>query len=147
MSIYIKEFPAFSSVAIAKEMHQVSRIYRFDVFRLANLDLFQLFDLVKNIPYVVESDGFQSLSRPVFTLSGIAPYTACANKSIVISAYCKLLGIETAYQLVSLDSFSDYHHVFPVVYLNNTRLELDATYPENEFGQVRNWSKSIEIGE
>lgn len=147
MSLSIRDFPADSAESIARKMHEISRDYRFDVFSLLKMDLFKLFDYVKNIPYIVEDGQFQSLSRPYFSMVGIAPFTACANKSIIVSSYCKLAGIQTTYQLVSLDPYSDYHHVYPVVYIGKHRLEFDATYPENVIGRVQRWSKALEIGE
>lgn len=147
MSLSIIDFPIDSAEDVARKMHEISRECRFDTLSLLNMDLFQLFDYVKNIPYIVEDGQFQSLSRPYFTMRGIAPYTACANKSIVVSAYCKLVGIDSTYKLVSLYHDCDYHHVYPVVYMDNQRIEFDATYPENVIGRVQQWSKSAEIEE
>ena len=143
MSLQVIGFDARSSLEIARQMVAIAKECKNDCLDLTRLSLLDLFSYVKNIPYIVEEGGFQSLSRPYFTMCGIAPYTACANKSIIVASYCELLGYEWSYLLCGLYDNFDYHHVYPVVYIDNQAIHFDATYPENVFGNREKWQKEI----
>lgn len=144
MSIVVETANINSPEEIAQAMYRIARAFSFDAVELINLDLFNLHKKIKAIPYVVEEGFFQSLSRPYYSLHGIAPYVACANKSIIIGAYCELIGLRYAYEIVSLDKYLPFHHVYPVILMNEP-LKFDATYPENVIGDNIAYAKTKRI--
>ena len=144
MSIVVETANINSPEEIAQAMYRIARAFSFDAIELINLDLFQLYDRIKRISYVVEDGFFQSLSRPYYSLHGIAPYVACANKSIIIGAYCELVGIRYAYEIAAIDKYTPFHHVYPVILLNNP-LRFDATYPDNVIGDSVKYAKTKRI--
>lgn len=116
-----------------KAMKYLVEKYYLDLAPFADWAIDDFFDMVKNLPYRMEDKELQAqvLQRPRFSLERVSPYVACANKAILIGAFMKLKGIPFGFVVSSNDPRKNYSHVFNWIKLNNNRVIVDATYPEN----------------
>ncbi len=109
-------------------MLDMSEKYCKDMIPYANLTLFELYELVRKLPYKLEDGEFQVLARPLHSLNGSAPYLACANKSIIFGGYCNLRNIPFCFVSVGYGNEENYSHVFPEIKVAGKYLPFDATY-------------------
>lgn len=124
-------------------MKTLVREFRADVAPFAFLSIEDFFDIVKNLPYKMESPslGMQILQRPKFTLQRKVNVVACANKAILISSFLTNLGIPNGFVISANKATENYGHVFNWARLFGNRVFIDATYPENEIFREKKYAK------
>jgi hypothetical protein len=127
---------------IARAMVGVVEQYYLDLSRFQSTPILEFYRRVRAIPYCVEFGVYQNLQRPGYTLNGHGPFTACANKAIAIASYLKLKQIPYRFKIVSDEIGEPFHHVFAEGFFDGNWVPMDATYPDNVFGQEQNWISS-----
>lgn len=99
---------------------------------IANLDpynLYEIFDFVKNIPYVADPNNFEWLQSPRWTIQRGGD---CDDKSIFIGAVLERRKIPYRMAVVSTNQDKELHHIYPEIFINGAWLPFDATYNRNE---------------
>jgi len=106
--------------------------------RLIDLSLFDIFDLVKNFPYVKDENSIEVIARPQRLLTeGNNIGMDCKKKTILIGSW--LHGNDYNYRLIgsSNKKNGNIHHIFPQVRTSEGWKNLDATYPKNKIFETR----------
>lgn len=99
---------------------------------ISNLDpynLYEIFDFVKNIPYVADPNNFEWLQSPRWTIQRGGD---CDDKSIFIGAVLERRKIPYRMAVVSTNQDKELHHIYPEIFINGAWLPFDATYNRNE---------------
>lgn len=117
------------------EMYRIAYAWKEDMAPYASMDLQELFDLLKNIPFNADPVDMELLQRPWFTLNQAGKGGDCDDKSICVGAWCHLRGVPFRFVAVSRDAKSPLHHVLTEMYLNGEWFEFDPTYAFNVLGR------------
>lgn len=105
-----------------------------------SLSLQEFFDLVRAIPYQVDRRGVEIITRPWHALTSEWPGLDCKKKQILVASYLQEHAIPWRFVAVSSRPDGEIHHVIVEAKLRGEWVEIDATYPHNELGQLRPWS-------
>lgn len=117
------------------EMYRLIDLYSGDINRInfkgkpiSQLNMFDYFNFVKNIPYRKDISGIEVVSRPKKIIENKNSGMDCKKKSILISSYLKNRGIP--FRLIASSKRPDkrIHHVFPQMKINDQWVNMDATY-------------------
>lgn len=119
----------------ATEMYRIAFAWQEDMAPYASMSLQELFDLLKNIPFLADPKDTESLHRPWFTLNQIGDGRDCDDKAIATGAWCHLRGIKFRFVAVSRLANIPLHHVLTEMYLNGRWFEFDPTYAFNVLGR------------
>lgn len=133
--------PLISKDQTGKEMHRIIRNYSADLndvfvkrngrlVPLTRLSVFEMFDIVRKIPYRRDIHNIEVVARPFKIIHESPCGMDCKKKSILMASFCKENGIP--FRLIASSRRRDrrIHHVFPQGKLNGAYRNLDATYPE-----------------
>ncbi|EQA61800.1 hypothetical protein [Leptospira alexanderi] len=116
-----------------------------DVFRLAyqypedlgeyeNKIIFELYNVVRLLPYHADPVGLETVSRFKYTKDPKFPIRDCDDKTVPILAKAILDKIPC--RAVVCGKGNRPHHIYPEIQLNGHWIPADATYPERSvFGQ------------
>ncbi|EKP11803.1 hypothetical protein [Leptospira borgpetersenii] len=116
-----------------------------DVFRLAyqypedleeyrNKSIFELYNVVRLLPYYADPVGLETVSRFKYTKEPTYPIRDCDDKTVPILAKAILDKIPC--RAVVCGKSDRPHHIYPEIQLNGHWIPADATYPERSvFGQ------------
>ncbi len=118
----------------ASNMYRIAFAWKEDMAEYASLNLSELFDLLKNIPFNPDPPDMELLQRPWYTLNEQGPGGDCDDKSICVGAWCWLRGIPFRFVAVSADD-SPLHHVLTQLYIQNQWQDFDPTYSHNVLGR------------
>lgn len=113
------------------EMRRMATMYANDVAKYVNWSLLDFYTMVKNLPYIPDPKGQETIRRPQFTLNGLGQGRDCDDKAIVMASYAHSNGIPWRFVVVSQRANGPFHHVYTEYYLGNKWLSVDATYPWN----------------
>jgi transglutaminase-like putative cysteine protease len=135
--IYNNAITNGSASVTGKYMYQMVDAYYLDMLPLAHLNLLDIFDSIKNIPYRDDNKDSEVLVRPALLYAGTGISGDCDDKAIALASWAKIRGIP--YRFISVRAFDqkNLHHVFPQLYINDRWLTFDATYSFNPFGRDR----------
>lgn len=118
------------------EMKRLIDLYSSDVQQYQLRDLDEIFNFVKNIPYVKDADqsdgnyAEELLQRPIFTIENGGD---CDDKVILIGAFLKNAGYHFRIVTVAYDPLTRVHvHTYVEVMIDGQWLPVDATYSRNE---------------
>jgi transglutaminase-like putative cysteine protease len=143
-----KSIPLEGVHQTGKAMHRLAREYSFDMAPFASLSITELFDKIKNIPYVADPPGHELVQRPKFTLSRGGD---CDDKAVTAAAYFINRGIP--YRFVAIGQGGKnprtgkipLTHVFVEYNIGGKWLVFDATYSYNILGQQIERTRSVII--
>lgn len=126
-----------------KEMHRMINAYSNDIKQvmvsngektlpMSDLSINEAFDLIKNLPYKVDTAPIEVVSRPSILIENSSNGLDCKKKSILMCSYLKENGIP--YRLIASSQRPDgsIHHVFPQMYYDGKWCNMDATYSDNK---------------
>jgi len=129
-----------TTVDTIHEIQRLAREYWSDLEGFDHFSIQRFFDVVsKWVKYVPDPPGHELVMRPKITLKRRAG--DCDDKTVLMLAFCHMKGIPCGLSIVSGSPDKDFHHVFPFIYMNNRRIDIDATYAKNKFGVGRKWHK------
>ena len=111
----------------------VDRFY-LDMSPYADKSIFEVFDIIKSLPFVPDPADTELLMRPRYTLSGGGD---CDDKCIALAAYCKMVGIPYRFVASRRAGQPTLHHVFCEIFLNGKWIHADPTYNFNSLGRER----------
>jgi len=118
-------------------MHDMVRRYYTDMEPYAHLSLFEIFDLIKNIPFRPDPPDVETLMRPSYTLNCQGTGGDCDDKSIALASWAYLKKIPYRFVAVRRPDKKDLHHVFPELYILGKWVHADPTYSFNTLGRER----------
>lgn len=113
------------------EMRRLATLYKNDIAQYATKPLTEFYDMVKNLAYIPDPTGQETIRRPGYTIRGIGPGRDCDDKAVVMASYAILNNIPWRFVVVSASAKGPYHHVFNEFFLGGKWLPVDATYPWN----------------
>lgn len=119
----------------ASNMYRIAFAWKEDMAAYASMNLQELFDLLKNIPFNADPKDTELLQRPWFTLNQAGKGGDCDDKAIATGAWCHLRGIRFRFVAVSRSLKIPLHHVLTEMYLNGKWFEFDPTYAFNVLGR------------
>lgn len=126
---------------IGQEMYRLVDRYANDLSEYASMGLHEFFEKIARLPYRKEPGNFQLLSRPEWTLSGLSPVVACANKAIICGSWAKLRKYPFRFVAVGRAKTRPLNHVFCQIFLNGSWQNIDATYSWLTPFHSREWSR------
>lgn len=127
---------------IGREMYRIAETYCRDLGSLALLSMPDFFNRVRAMAYYKEPGRFQFLSRPQWTLAGLSPVVACANKAILCGAWAKLHSVPFRFVACGMVRTRPYSHVFCQYYVSGEWKNFDPTYSWHEPFQNRSFARS-----
>lgn len=121
---------------VVREMYRLANEYQYDVGRYQVSTPEEIFNVVRQIPYVRDIDrcGYEEcLQRPSYAISG----GDCDDKSIFAgAAFCRL-NIPWRFVTASYRPDEQQEHVYLEIYVNGSWRPFDATYAWNKIYQER----------
>jgi hypothetical protein len=129
------------TLTLQKTLNEIERLvktYYEDCRRFKEMNINEIFDFIKNIPYKADPHGIEFVRRPAKMLE--ANSGDCDDKTVLFLACLKIKGIACGYSIVKGQGKQFFHHIFPFMVHGNKIIDLDATYPQNIIGMKKNWS-------
>ena len=118
-------------------MYQMVDTYHNDMLAFAAYTLLEIYDFIKNIPYIPDSEYAEILIRPALLLASVTGAGDCDDKAIALASGAHIRGIPYRFVSVRAHDKEMLHHVFPELYINGAWLTCDATYNFNTIGRDR----------
>jgi hypothetical protein len=113
------------------EVFRMAGAYSSDLDRIPGgfKNIFEVYNYVRDLPYREDPKGLETVSRPVYTLSGEwqGPRD-CDDKTLIILAAAKKFGIPG--RAVVCGEVPAPHHVYPELQLSGKWIPFDATYSD-----------------
>ena len=119
----------------AFNMYRIAYAWKDDMAAYASMNLQELFDLLKNIPFNADPDDTELLQRPFYTLNEAGRGGDCDDKAICVGAWCHLNRKPFRFVAVAMSPATELHHVLTEIYDRGRWLEFDPTYNFNLLGQ------------
>lgn len=118
-------------------MHEMVRRYHHDMAPWYHLSLWEVFDLIKSLPFRPDPDHEETLMRPELTMTGQGYGGDCDDKCIALASYCFGVGIPYRFVAVRRPDRKELHHVICDVYISGKWVHADPTYSFNTLGRQR----------
>jgi hypothetical protein len=118
-------------------MHRMVNQYHRDMLPYASMGLFEVFDLVKAVPFRYDPPDEEVLQRPYYTMRGMGRGGDCDDKAICLASWAKLNGIPYRFVAVRRPDRFSLHHVFTELYIEGRWVHADCTYSFNTLGCER----------
>jgi hypothetical protein len=122
------------AASTGKLMRYMVERYHKDMMPYAWFTLPEIFNKIKNVPFVADPDDRELLMRPniLFTRGG-----DCDDKSIALASYCKCVGLPCRFIAARRAGQPVLHHVFCQVQIGTSWIHADPTYTFNSLGRER----------
>ena len=120
-----------------RRMYDMARRYRRDMAPFAHMSAYEVFDLVKSVPFRPDPPDEEVLQRPLYTLSGQGTGGDCDDKCIALAAWAFLVGMPVRFVAVRRADKDVIHHVMCELYINGAWMHADPTYDFNVLGRPR----------
>lgn len=120
-----------------KQMRSMVEAHWRDMAPYVHLPITEAYENIKNIPWRADSiDGFDDevVMRPSYTMFEMGVGGDCDDKAVMMASYLKAAGYPWRFVAVGDDKFE---HVYVETQIDGQVVPLDATYPYNTFGLVR----------
>lgn len=127
----------------AREMYRLAWAWREDMGIYAASPLHEVFNLLKQIPYMPDPPDTEHLQRPFYTLNNMGAGGDCDDKAIAAGAWANLNRIPFRFVAVSKSPEKDLHHVFTEMYINGEWIAFDPTYAFNVLGRPVAYAKRV----
>lgn len=128
-----------------KLMHWCVGEYALDMAEFAHLSVFEVFDLIKNLPFRADPPDLETIQRPFYTLYQMGSGGDCDDKCVALAAYCVLHRIPYRFVALRRADRKDLHHVACELYINNRWVFADPTYSFNTFGREPKYAQRVYI--
>lgn len=119
----------------ASNMYRIAYAWKDDMAPYASLNLQELFDLLKNIPFNADPNETELLQRPFYTLNQLGKGGDCDDKAICVGAWCHLNHFPFRFLAVAMAPATELHHVLTEIQVNGRWMEFDPTYNFNVMGR------------
>ena len=119
----------------AFNMYRIAYAWKDDMAAYASMNLQELFDLLKNIPFNADPDDTELLQRPFYTLNEAGRGGDCDDKAICVGAWCHLNRLPFRFLAVSMQGDGVLHHVLTEILYRGAWVECDPTYAFNILGR------------
>lgn len=122
----------------ATEMYRIAWAWKEDMLPYVTLNLQELFDLLRSIPFNADPEDMELLQRPWYTLNEAGAGGDCDDKMICVGAYCHLRNIWFRFVAVSRGTDPEkepLHHVLVQMYIQKQWQIFDPTYAFNVLGR------------
>lgn len=112
--------------------------------KLSNLSLEQFFTFVKKIPYKRDDEPIEVIARPrrIIEMYLAGKGKDCKKAAILIGSFLSLNGFKWRLATVSTRADKKIHHIFPQMLLNDTWVNVDATYPSMKLFEIKTVTKA-----
>jgi transglutaminase-like putative cysteine protease len=118
-------------------MYVMVERYHTDMLPYVHLGVWDIFELIKNIPFRNDPVEVETLQRPFYTMSESGPGGDCDDKSIALASWCRCCMIPFRFKVVRRFDMSDLHHVYTEMYYSKKWIHADPTYSFNSLGRER----------
>lgn len=119
----------------AFNMYRIAYAWKDDMAAHASMNLNELFDLLKNIPFNADPNDTELLQRPFYTLNQLGCGGDCDDKAIAVGAWCNLNKLPFRFLAVSMQPDGVLHHVLTEIFYRGKWIEFDPTYSFNVLGR------------
>jgi hypothetical protein len=126
-----------------KLMRQVVETFYKDMLPYTSYSLFQIFDIIKNLPYRPDPLTVETLMRPSHTMNMRGTGGDCDDKSIALAAWARLNRIPYRFIAIRRYGRKFLHHVAVELYTHNNWLFCDPTYSFNVIGRKRDEAERL----
>lgn len=134
----LKITPNIKSNSITvREIKRIANEYQKDLDNFKNISFFEFYNLVRNLKYIPDPKGKETLSRPRYTLQGDWNYPRdCDDKTILLVS--KAIQEKIPFRIIlSGITPTHAHHVYPEIFFLGKWTPCDATYPNKcVFGKI-----------
>lgn len=119
----------------AFNMYRIAYAWKDDMAAYATLNLSELFNLLKNIPFNADPVDTELLQQPFYTLNQMGRGGDCDDKAICVGAWCHLNKLPFRFLAVSTQANGELHHVLTEILYHGSWIEFDPTYRFNVLGR------------
>jgi hypothetical protein len=116
------------------KVFEFAKKYQTDCLFLESKTPLEVFDFIKNLEYKEDPKGIEFLSRPAFSIFRTDLPRDCDDKTLIAACYFELKNYP--YKIVVSGKNTNPHHIYPIVFLNNSWKVFDATYNTNNFNEL-----------
>ena len=111
---------------------RLAKQYASDLQNYSNQDFFTFYNYVRELPYIPDPKGKETISRPAYTVNqDWKGCRDCDDKTVLIGAFCELKKIPWRVVVVGVREYP--HHVYPEIMHLGKWTQSDATYPDRCF--------------
>jgi hypothetical protein len=118
-------------------MHDMVAKYWQDMIPFVHLSLYEMYDMIKNLPFRPDPIDLETLQRPLYTMRGVGSGGDCDDKSIAFASYLTAIGIPYRFIAARAPTQEHLHHVFTELYTAGMWVTADCTYSFNCLGRGR----------
>lgn len=138
--------PLESLEQTGRQMVWLAVSYAQDMAQHADLDIEQLFELLRLLPYREDPETQEWVQRPAYTLDPRSKHGDCDDKAICVGAWCVLR--RTPFRFVSVRGVARnaFHHVLTDVGFPEGWVRVDPTYSHNILGSRVPYAEELTIG-
>lgn len=115
------------------KIFEFAKKYQTDCLFLESKTPIEVFNFIKNLEYKPDPVGIEFLSRPDFSIFRNDLPRDCDDKTLIACCYFELKNYP--YKIIVSGRSNKPHHVYPIVFINNSWIYFDATYSSNEFNK------------
>ncbi|EMO96273.1 hypothetical protein [Leptospira interrogans] len=117
-----------------EDVFRIAYLYPQDLGEYLHKSIFELYNLIRSLPYCPDPPGLETVSRFKFTRLPWFPIRDCDDKTIPILSWAIYHNVPC--RAVVCGQAVRPHHIYPELSLNGHWLTVDATYPDRcTFGQ------------
>jgi len=121
-----------------RTMFEMARAFRRDVLEFLGPNPYEMYNYIRDLPFIDDPPEVETLARPAFILSRRWLVNRdCDDKSLAIGAWCEQFRYRYRFAVVgeNLDHDLNPHHVYPEIWLEKNWVPFDATYPDCKLGE------------
>lgn len=126
-----------SAAQTGRLMRSMVRRYYQDMAPWASCTVFEIFEIIKNLPFRPDPHWEETLMRPLYTMNMQGAGGDCDDKAIALASWAVLNSIPYRFVAVRRADMPGFHHVFCELYINGRWLHADPTYTFNTLGRQR----------
>lgn len=135
-----------------REMYRLVKEYSGDInqfdfngMRLSDLPFGTYYDLVKSMPFDMDTQAAEIVTRPFLIWASPWAGWDCKKKAIVIASWLEENGIPYRFTAVSRRPDGEVHHVLVEALHNDEWIQIDATYPNNKLSDSELWTAKMPL--
>ncbi len=121
-----------------QNMYRMATAWAQDMQMHSSKSMQEVFDLLRNIPYIPDPAGAEYLQRPFYTLNSWGGGGDCDDKAIAAGSWATLNHVPFRFVAVSRFTDKPLHHVFTEMYIQGKWINFDPTYSFNALGWPMN---------
>lgn len=118
-------------------MHRMVDKYWTDMVPYAHNSFYEVFSLIKRLPFRPDPINVETLQRPLYTMQGRGLGGDCDCKAVALASWCKASGYPYRFVAVRRKDRNMLHHVYCEVQIDGKWVHADPTYRFNTVGRPR----------